>query len=164
MLEIERRISYLEGDKPAVTYEKMQKWSKFYSLYLNDKMAPQTIIAEYPEFEDLWQDEPGHQYGRPVSFYMEAMEHNVADYWSKINAPVLVIYGEYDWIMSKQDHQMIVQAMNDKEEGLGTYLEIPKMDHGLNIYESQTAAYTSFSSEYNQDLTREVLQWLAKLD
>lgn len=164
MLEIERRISYLEGDRPSTTYEKMKKWSKFYSLYLNDKIAPGTIIAQYPEFKDLWQDEPEHQYGRSVTYYMEAMEHNVADYWSKINVPVLVIYGEYDWIMSRQDHQMIVRAMNDKVEGLGTYIEIPKMDHGLNIYESQESAYTSFSSAYNQDLTTEVLQWLARFN
>ena len=164
MLDIERRISYLDGDTPSKTYHKMQQWSKFYSLYLNDKKTPGMIINKYPEFKDLWKDQPEHQYGRPVSFYMEVNEHNVADYWSKINVPVLVIHGEYDWIMSKQDHEMIARAMNDKKEGLGTYLEISKMDHGLNIYESQKAAYTSFSPVYDDQLTKQVLQWLTNLN
>lgn len=164
MLEIERRISYLDGDAPSRTYEKMRQWSKFYSLYLNDKMTPGNIISKFPVYKGLWQDGPEHQYGRNVKFYMEANEHNVADYWSKINAPVLVIHGEYDYIMSKQDHEMITQAMNDKKSGLGTYLEIPKMDHGLNIYASQKAAYTSFSPIYDEILTVQVLQWLRSLN
>jgi len=162
MLEIERRISYLDGDTPFKTYEKMQKWSKFYSLYLNDKMTPGNIINKYPEFKDVWQDGPEHQYGRNVKYYMEAIDYNVADYWSKINIPVLVIYGAYDYIMSKQDHEMIADAMNSTKEGLGTFLEIPKMDHGLNIYDSQKAAYTSFSPVYDENLTLYVLTWLKK--
>ena len=163
MLEIERRISYLEGDLPSVTYSKMQQWSKFYSLYLNDKMSPGEIVERHPEFKSLWQGSPQHQYGRPVQFYMEANDHNVADYWQKIEAPVLTIHGEYDYIMSQQDHELIAQAMNNKKAGTGTYLEVPKMDHGLNIYESQKAAYTSFSPVYDDNLTKQVLDWLKKL-
>lgn len=163
MLEIERRISYLEGDLPSVTYSKMQQWSKFYSLYLNDKMSPGEIIERHPEFKSLWQGSPQHQYGRPAQFYMEANDHNVAEYWQKIEAPVLTIHGEYDYIMSRQDHELIAQAMNNKKAGTGTYIEVPMMDHGLNIYESQKAAYTSFSPVYDDNLTKQVLDWLKKL-
>ena len=115
MLEIERRISTLSGDTPDVTNRKMRQWSKFYSLYLNDKMTPKLILENHPEFKPLWTDQPEHQYGRPVSFYMEANAHNIPSYWQNINAPVLVIYGAYDYIMSRSDHVMIAEAMNKKK-------------------------------------------------
>ncbi len=163
MLEIERRISFLSGDTPAETNNKMRLWSKFYSYYLNDKMTPGEILEKYPEFEEVWEGAPAHQYGRPVSFYMEANDHNVPAYWDQLNVPALVVYGEYDYIMSRQDHQMIVNALNRKQKGLGRFLEIAGADHGLTVYEDQQAAFDSFSPEYDQTLTKEVLAWLKKL-
>lgn len=159
MLEIERRISTLSGDTPVITNQKMQQWSKFYSLYLNDKMTPAAIVEKYPEYKALWQDDPLHQYGRPVSFYMEAQEHNVPTYWSKINSPVLVIYGEYDWIMSRADHIMIAEAMNKKKEGLGTFLEVARAGHGLTLSANLQAAFDSYSPEYDEHLSIKVIQW-----
>lgn len=163
MLEIERRISFLSGDSPKETNEKMKLWSKFYSYYLNDKMAPGEIIDQYPEFKKVWKGPPNHQYGRPVSFYMEANDHNIPAYWGQIDVPTMVIYGEYDYIMSGQDHRMIAEALNRKKEGQGTYLELAGADHGLTIYKDQQAAFDSFSPKYDQTLTKEVLAWLKKL-
>ena len=160
MLEIERRILTLGGTSPSITNDKMKLWSKFYSLYLNDRMTPKQIIDQHPEFEDLWTDEPEHQYGRPVSFYMEANEHNVAAYWDLINVPVLVVYGEYDWIMSKQDHLMIVNALNQKKPGLGTYFEVPKTTHGLLKTTSLKAAFDDYSPDYDPLISKTVITWL----
>ncbi len=163
MLEIERRISFLDGDSPSTTYNKMRDWAQFYNLYLNEGMSPGEVLSKHPEFKYLWSGNPDSQYGRNYKFYIEANNHNVPDYWSNVNAPVLVIYGEYDWIMSRKDHMMIAEAANRRKEGLGTYLEIEKMDHGLNIYESQEQAYSSFSPVYDNRLTAEVLKWLSNL-
>ncbi len=160
MLEIERRISALSGDAPAKTNQKMRQWTRFYSLYLNDKLSPKTILEKYPEFKSLWQDEPEHQYGRPVTFYMEANEHNVPEYWENIQSPTLVIYGEYDWIMSRQDHIMIAEAMAKKGEGMGTFIEVPGAGHGLTLSESQQAAFDSFSPEYDESLSTKVIEWM----
>ena len=163
MLEIERRISTLSGDSPTTTNQKMQQWSKFYSLYLNDKMTPAAIIEKHPEYKDLWQDDPEHQYGRPVNFYMEAQAHNVPQYWANIPAPVLVIYGEYDWIMSRADHVMIAEAMNRKQEGLGTFIEVPRAGHGLTLSANEQAAFDSFSPEYDQSLSTKVVEWVKQV-
>lgn len=160
MLEIERRISFLSGDSPGATNKKMKLWSRFYSMYLNEGMTPGKIISKYPEFKEVWEGPDEHQYGRPVSFYIEANNHNVPEYWQALNIPALVIYGTYDYIMSREDHVMIVDALNRKKEGLGTYLEVEGMDHGLTIYKSQQAAFTSFSSKYDTSLTDKVIRWL----
>ena len=160
MLEIERRISFLSGDAPALTNQKMKQWSQFYNLYLHHKMTPQAILQKHPEYKDLWKDQPLHQYGRPVSFYMEANEHNIPQYWENISAPVLVIYGEYDWIMSREDHLMIAEAMNKKETGLGTFIEVPKASHGLQLYKNRQAAFDSYSPDLDPHLSEKLIRWI----
>lgn len=163
MLEIERRISTLSGDSPATTNEKMKTWSAFYAMYLNEKMTPEEIFKAHPEYRSLWNEPPRHQYGRPAHFYMEANEHNIAGYWEKLNLPVLVIYGEYDWIMSREDHVLIADIMNRKKSGLGTFLEIPGMDHQLVIYPSLQEAFSGFSYKFDTTVAEKAVAWLAEI-
>ena len=162
MLEIERRISELSGDNAEETNVKMKAWSEFYSLYLNEKMTPAEIFKIHPHLQKFWPEPPAHQYGRPVHFYMEANEHNIAAYWEKLELPVLVIYGEHDWIMSREDHQMIADIMNKKQPGLGTYLEIPGMDHQFVIYPSRQKAFDGFSDQFDPEVARQAVEWLNK--
>ncbi len=163
ILEIERRISTLSGDSPTETNDKMKKWSAFYSMYLNEKKAPAEIFKTHPEYRKIWNEPPTHQYGRPVHFYMEANDHNIASYWEKLNLPVLVIYGEYDWIMSREDHVMIADIMNKKKNGWGTFLEIPGMDHQFTIYSSLQEAFDGFSDKFDQSVADKTVEWLDKI-
>ena len=162
ILEIERRISTLNGDSPTETNNKMKTWSAFYSMYLNEKKTPEEIFKTHPEYQKIWNEPPTHQYGRPVHFYMEANDHNIAAYWEKLKLPVLVIYGEYDWIMTKEDHQWIADIMNKKKNGWGTYLEIPGMDHQFNIYPSRQEAFSGFSDKFDQSVADKTVEWLDK--
>jgi pimeloyl-ACP methyl ester carboxylesterase len=123
-------------------------------------MTPKQIMAQNPQFEGLWTDEPEHQYGRPVSFYMEANEHNVPAYWDSIEVPVLVIYGEYDWIMSQEDHRMIVESINARKAGLATYFEAPKTTHGLLLANSLQSAFDDYSPDYDPVISQTVISWL----
>ncbi len=163
MLEIERRIAILQGLSATEVNDKMRLWSEFYSLYLNEKKVPRDIFKTRPEFQKIWNEPSTHQYGRPVHFYMEANEHNIAAYWEKLDLPVLVIYGEYDWIMSREDHVMIAEIMNKKRPGLGTYVEVPQMDHQFNIYPSMQESFSGFSDKFDPSVATKTLEWLNKI-
>ena len=163
MLEIERRISFLNGENPEQTWQKMRLWSEFYSLYLNDKQKPGQIITENAEFRKVWQGSDEHQYGRHVSYFMEAQEHNIPAYWSEIHSPVLVIYGEYDWIMSRDDHLLIAEAINKKHEGYGTMLEVAGADHSLLIHPDRLHAYNNYSPDYDESLSDKVITWIKRV-
>lgn len=163
ILEIERRIATLNGDSPEEVNTKMRGWSAFYAMYLNEKKTPEEIFAIRPDLRRLWNEPPQHQYGRPVSFYMELNEHNIPGYWAKLDVPTLVIYGAYDWIMSREDHQMIVEDLNKRHPGYGVYLEIPGMDHGFHIYPSLQEAYSGSSQKFDPVLLEKTLEWLNKV-
>ena len=165
MLEIERRIAQLSGRPSSEVNELMKGWSEFYSLYLNEKMTPEQIIAKRPHLAGLWEGQtPLHQYGRPVKFYIEANEKNLPKAWESINMKVLVMYGEYDWIMSKEDHEMITEIVNRKQPGAATFIVCPKLNHDLTVSQSLQDAFDTgnTSSLFDESIVRKMVEWLQK--
>jgi hypothetical protein len=51
-------------------------------------------------------------------------------YWQNVNAPVLVMRGGADGIMSRADSDTIAQIVNQAHPGRGRYVEISGMTHG----------------------------------
>lgn len=106
MLEHERRRMKLSGlSEPAVN-SRLKKFATFYDLYLNGKLSPSEIVGQHPEMKEIWYDEPARQYGRPAAFYQQLQQLNLAEAWQSVDAPVLAVHGEYDWIMSAGDYRL----------------------------------------------------------
>jgi pimeloyl-ACP methyl ester carboxylesterase len=117
MLEHERKRLELSGKSPAEIDESMRAFIDFYSLYLNQGMAPAEAIRSKPALARFWYDEPGGQYGRSAVYYQQVQKLNVGAAWARISAPVLILYGEYDWIMSRGDQELIVDIVNSRHPG-----------------------------------------------
>lgn len=160
MLEIERRRLSLSGAEPGEVSRQMKGMSELYDLYLNGKKTPGEIVREQPRLAPLWEDEPAHQYGRPAAFYQQLQELNLAAAWQKVSAPVLSIHGEYDWIMSREDHELIVAWVNRNRPGAGRFVSIPKMDHGYRRYASPEAAFRGEGGVYAEDVSGTIVDWL----
>jgi pimeloyl-ACP methyl ester carboxylesterase len=160
MLEIERRRLSLSGAEPGEVSRQMKGMAELYDLYLNGRRTPGEIIKERPRLAPLWDDEPGHQYGRPAAFYQQLQKTNLAAAWQKVSAPVLSIHGEYDWIMSREDHELIASWVNKNRPGAGRFVAIPKMDHGYRRYASPEAAFRNENGVYAQDVADTIVEWL----
>jgi pimeloyl-ACP methyl ester carboxylesterase len=160
MLEIERRRMSLSGAEPGEVSRQMKGMSELYDLYLNGRRTPGEIVRERPRLAPLWDDEPAHQYGRPAVFYQQLQDANLAAAWQKVSAPVLSIHGEYDWIMSREDHELIAAWINRNRPGAGRFVSIPKMDHGYRRYASPEAAFRNEGGVYAQDVSDTILEWL----
>ncbi len=160
MLEIERRIAVLIGKTPSQVNDHMLKVASLYNAYLNKNQSPQQIFKKNPALKDVWSESTEmHQYGRPVQYYMEANKYNIPKYWEAVKAPALVIYGEYDWIMSKEDHTMIVDHVNGND-GDATFINVPKMDHNFNIYPTLQASFDDNSQEFDQKVLDQTIEWI----
>lgn len=160
MLEIERNRLDLSGRTPGEINQAMRPYAEFYTMYLNGKMIPAQIIEKRPDLKAVWIDEPAHQYGRPVVFYHQAQDLNVESAWEKINVPVLVLYGEYDWIMSRADHELIANIVNRKNSGKAKLVILPKTDHSLDVYESREKAFRSEGGKFDESVVQLMLDWL----
>ena len=102
-----------------------------------------------------------HQYGRPAAFYIQLQQLNLAAAWSHVREPVLVIHGEYDWIMSREDHEMIAAIVNRNRPGAARFLEVPQMDHLFGRHGSAEAAFRKMGQgELAGDVVELILGWL----
>ena len=133
MLENERVRLVSEGKSPAEVNDEVKAFTQFYDLYLIQRQTPGEIIAQHPQWKFLWYDAPGGQYGRPAAFYQQLQALNLGEAWQKVDAPVLVIHGSNDTIMSLADSFVIADIVNRTHPGRARFVEIPGMGHGFTI-------------------------------
>lgn len=160
MLELERRRLKLAGKNPGEVTESMKGYSEFYLDYLLRKMTPREILKAKPHLSALWDDDPEHQYGRPASFFHQLQELNLSGNWQKVEAPVLVMHGEYDWIMSRDDHELIAEIVNSKQAGRARFIALSKTDHLFMTFENMSKAFNGEGGRYNKTVTEQVLTFL----
>jgi len=159
MLEHERVRLTLAGKSPAETTQQLRLFGTFYDEYLNRKKTPGEVLAAHPEMKAIWYDAPGGQYGRPAAFYQDLQALNLAEVWSKVTVPVLVIRPEFDWIMSRNDGHAIAAAVGRAHPHLVTYAE-PQADHGLMRRKSMAESFAGKRSSFHEGVATMVLDFL----
>jgi pimeloyl-ACP methyl ester carboxylesterase len=136
MLENERvRLSHDKKLSDADVNNAMKAFTDFYSLYLMHRMTPGEVIAQHPDWKPLWYDAPDGQYGRPAAFYQQLQDLNLGKVWQEVTAPVLVLHGSADTIMSRSDSHAIADIVNRVHPGHATYTEINGADHLLAVHD-----------------------------
>ncbi|MGA8308843.1 MAG: alpha/beta hydrolase [Terriglobales bacterium] len=133
MLELERRRLTAASKSPAEVNSSVKVFADFYNLYLIKSMTPGQVLTQHPEWKDLWYDTPDGQYGRPAAFYQQLQGLNLGETWQKVKAPVLVIRGAADDIMSRADSEAIANIVNQEHPGQARYMEIEGMGHGFTV-------------------------------
>jgi pimeloyl-ACP methyl ester carboxylesterase len=149
MLDLERRRLLEEGKSPAEVNAAVKSFVEFYTLYLMKGMTPGQVIAQHPEWKDLWYDSPDGQYGRPAAFYQQLQALNLGEVWQKVNTPVLVIRGTGDNIMSRSDSEAIVRTVNQVHPGKARYLQVDDMTHAFTV-----------SEKFYDEVIPTVLNWM----
>ena len=160
MLEIERRRLTLDGTSPADVNRAMRGFADFYSLYLNGGLTPAQVLAQRPDLAPLWYDAPDGQYGRPAAYYQQLQKLDVEGAWAAVEVPVLVLHGEYDWIMSRAEAEHAAEIVNARHPGRATLEILPRTDHNLGRYASPLAAYRDEGGTFNAEIVEQVIRWL----
>ena len=133
MLELERVRLNRTGKTPAEVNSGVKAFTGFYDLYLIRRMSPGDVLVQHPEWKGLWYDAPDGQYGRPAAFYQQLQALNLVEAWQNVTAPVLVMRGTFDTIMSDADARAIADNVNLKHRGMAKYVEVPGADHLLSV-------------------------------
>ena len=133
MLELERGRLTRTGQTPAEVNSGVKVFTEFYNLYLIRGMTPGDVVAQHPEWKSLWYDAPDGQYGRPAAFYQQLQALNLGAAWQKVTAPMLVMRGASDTIMSDADARAIAENVNRAHAGMAQYVDVPGGDHLLTV-------------------------------
>src|SRR3954471_22582007 len=161
MLEIERRRFTLMGRSPAQVNERMKGVSALYHELLFKNRPVSDIVEAQPKLVDLWPDgaDRQHLYGRPLAFYQQLQKLNLAATWSKVKVPTLVMHGEYDWIMSRDDHEIITRIVNANTAGAARFVELPATGHTFQHYTSMQDAFAGKEAPFDPEVTRVLTDW-----
>jgi pimeloyl-ACP methyl ester carboxylesterase len=161
MLEIERRRFTLMGRSPAEVGQTMKSVAELYTDYLIHGRTPAEVFAAKPHLAPLWTDDtPATQYGRPPAFYQQLQQLNLAEAWSQVKAPTLALHGEFDWIMSRADLELIAELVNKNTPGAAEFRVLPGRGHDFPNYANWSDAFNWEAKPFDASVVDQLIAWL----
>ena len=176
LTHLERMINfdriYLERSgkyTPAQIHEEMSRRIPFHVEYLVRGKTPEEIEQNQPELKGVWAsirggaEAPPH-YGRSYAWHQQAAKRDFLEAWTKVQAPVLVFYGEYDQFETRHGHKLIADTVNRLRPGTATFVEVTGGDHELKLYRTAEDAYAYRNPRIDHDVfILPLLDWLRKV-
>jgi pimeloyl-ACP methyl ester carboxylesterase len=168
MLRFERNALELRGGDPQALAAEVSARAAYFSRYLLAGEAPEAIAAADPELGKVWSrvvgtSMDGH-YGRPFAFHQQAQRQNWSGAWARVDAPVLVLYGEYDWFESRDAAELIADVVNARKPGSAAFRELPKTDHHFTRFATPRQAFADEGgTEAAGPAVEAILQWLSQI-
>jgi hypothetical protein len=161
MLEIERRRFALMGKPPAEVTERMKNSATLYYEWLIKGRTIDAILKEQPQLEELWPEgkDHAHLYGRPLAFYQQLQQLNIAAAWSRVKVATYTLRGQFDWIMSPEDAGLIASYVNANRQLAFSY-EVPQMGHTFQHYLNFADAFKGNSAPFDPKVTGLLVDWL----
>lgn len=164
MLEIERRIRQMSGDNESEIVKKMNEaYIPLYYGMLIEKKSFQEVIDEYPALSDYNYHSQGHMYGRPVKYYQQLQDFNLAGQWEKLKVPVRIMYGTNDWIMSEFDNKMIMKVLDRKGHQNHELYMYPNLDHWNTIHVSPDASFNGEPGIWDSNVPKVIIDWAKEM-
>src|SRR6266436_141312 len=163
MLEIEGRRFALMGKSPGEINDRMKGAATLYHEWLINGRPVDDIFKQQPQLADLWPEgkDHAHLYGRPLAFYQQLHKLNLAAAWSRVTAPTYALRGEFDWIMSREDHQLIAAYVSANGGDAYAY-EVPKMGHTFQHYLNLADAFKGKEAPFDPKVIGLLTDWLMK--
>ncbi|PYL26510.1 MAG: hypothetical protein DMF37_01885 [Verrucomicrobia bacterium] len=161
MLEIERRRFALMGKSPGEINDRMKGATTLYYEWLIKGRSVDDILKEQPQLADLWPEgkDHTHLYGRPLAFCQQLQQLDLPAAWSRVKVPTYVLRGALDWIMSRDDSELISAYVN-KNGDLASFYEIPNTGHTFQHYLSLADAFKGKSAPFDPKVIGLLADWL----
>lgn len=147
---------------------RMREHQAFYAKYLLEGLDPPAIIEADPSMAAVWSDIIGTSadahYGRAFAFHQQAQRADWTAAWGRIDVPVFLAMGEYDWFENRAGHETVVSLVNRQRTGLARFEVIPRMDHHFVVFPDARAAFREEGGRDDaQPFLDLALEWLGKL-
>jgi pimeloyl-ACP methyl ester carboxylesterase len=169
MLAFSRNSMEAGESDPAGIATRMKQHQALYTQYLLEGLDPPAIIEADPAMGEVWSDIIGTSadahYGRAFAFHQQAQRADWTAAWGRIDVPVLVVMGEYDWFENRAGHETVARIVNRRRKGLGRFEIIPQMDHHFTLFPDVGAAFHDEGGRADaKPFLQIALPWLEQLE
>jgi pimeloyl-ACP methyl ester carboxylesterase len=168
MVRFERNAIVLGDTPPENIAAEVNARAAYFARYLLNGESPAAIAKSDPELGKVWSrivgtSDDGH-YGRPFAFHQQAQRQNWAGAWARVRAPVLVLYGEYDWFESHDAAALIPDIVNRNRPGSASLRVLPKLNHHFTRYASARDAFKEQGGTTDAaPAVAAILEWLKRI-
>lgn len=163
-LENIRRQLLLGGASRAEVQERIKSTAVIHSLVMQEGVAPSEVAERYPQFkEEIAAEFPqGDRYqGRTLGFWRQLAQLNYPALWDKVDARTLVMWGQWDFVSTEEDHWMIRDHLNARKPGSATYVRIDNADHGFRTTTGWQESYRSMmTGTFNNNAVKTMSDWI----
>jgi pimeloyl-ACP methyl ester carboxylesterase len=135
MYDIERRRLTLSGTAPSEVNHEMRTFSPFAGTHL---------------------------YGRAMRYYQQLQALNVEGAWAEVKVPTLIVWGEYDWIMGREESDRAASIIASRDPKLVTYIVRPKMNHHFHVFADRGAAFQETDGKYDAGAAAVMVDWMRR--
>jgi pimeloyl-ACP methyl ester carboxylesterase len=165
MVENSRRQAVLAGTSPSEVDNLAKRMFTGLHLLFAEKLTPEEALAKYPQHADAIRTISAD--GKTLAgigwkFWPGCFGQNYAAAWERVNAPVLSIWGESEFIASREDHPLIAEIVNAKRPGTAKFVSLPSSDHGFRnvatMKESQ-ATWGQPGKDFNPAIIDVLTKW-----
>lgn len=98
---------------------------------------------------------------RSRSYNDELYAINYGSIWKDFTGKALFAIGEFDFVGSKEDHEILTAIVNQSHPGNASMVVVPQADHGMRITTSAPQSLTA-PGAYQPKVGQTILQWLNK--
>ena len=153
---------------PETIHDEIVARAKFQYEYLINDRHPDEIAQDSPAMAAVRADVRGmgedNQYGRPFAWHQQAAKHNFLAAWAAIDAPVLVIFNEFEQFEMRYGHKIITDVVNRLRPGTATFVEQENIGHSNTRYDTIVDAYLDNGGEPAWEGTADIIvDWLQEV-
>lgn len=165
---VRRQTRLQPGVTEAMVNDAVQAEARSSAMVLVDKKTFGEVWERWPELRQPTQGtmlDETHQSTRHVSFFHQLQDLNLARAWSESKGAVLAIWGEYDWVTSREDHDTIAAIVNRRDPGAGSVLVMPGADHAFTTHASLEASVAAMGEgTWDASLPGKLIAWMEAVE
>ncbi len=163
MLDIERRRLTLSGAKASEVNAAMKGFAEFYDLYAAERHdARAGDRAHSRPRRDLVRRDPRINMAGACAITSRSRRSTWKGAWERVNVPTLIVWGEYDWIMGRDEGERAAAILQGAQPALVTYVVRPGMDHHFEVYADPRKAFIEENGTYDAGAASLIVEWLRK--
>jgi pimeloyl-ACP methyl ester carboxylesterase len=155
LLKTRRTIGEAYGWKQSETNKYVKDACECAAYYFVEKMKTSEAVAK----NEICKDHLPVFDLRSRRYNNEMYNLNFASLWEKYEGKALLLWGEADYVAAKEDHEILLKAINEAHPGHGEFKTVKRSNHGMEEAANFQQARTS-PGKYNPEVTGIILKWL----
>ena len=154
-----RNITEAQDMNPVEADNYIKQQNECMSLLIAHRMKKEEALKYNENCGQLYDDITM----RSFQFWYDLYDLNIPEIYKNYKGKVLAVWGESDFVSTRQEHEKIIDAVNYYNKGNGKLITIPDASHGMEVAVSFKDAADADKRPLNPRITTEIINWLNSL-